>query len=114
MDSIPVSELKPGMVVINSVSDTFGQVLLEANTTITPEIIRMLRSWGVERVTVAPGEARTPAQSTVDMPHNEALKAALDDRFRLTRRDHPAIEAIFSFCLEYSLQRSLDRQYEAE
>ncbi|MES9857672.1 MAG: hypothetical protein ABW166_13870 [Sedimenticola sp.] len=107
INNLSVGDLKPGMVVASGVSNLSGQTLLQANTPVTPEIIRMLRSWGVEHVSVIPLEGSEPevAQSSTDTPHNQALRTALEQRFRLTQRDHPVIQAVFSSCLERALIR---------
>ncbi|MEJ1296504.1 MAG: hypothetical protein RPU64_13280 [Candidatus Sedimenticola sp. (ex Thyasira tokunagai)] len=108
MNNLTISDLKPGMVIAEGVFDTSGRILLEANTSITPDVVRTLRSWGIASVSIIPmeGVMQPVPESPADTPHSEILRAALEQRFSLTKRDHPAIQAIFSTCFEYALRRS--------
>ncbi len=56
MDNLSIDDLRPGMIVAERVSDPSGRILLEGHTPITPEVIRVLRSWGIQHIPILPQE----------------------------------------------------------
>lgn len=54
------------------------------------------------------GCGATAAQDSGDTPHSEELRAAIEQRFQLTQRDHPVIQAIFTACFEHAIRRAMD------
>ncbi len=89
------------MVLADDVTDIKGRLLLPKGKPIGPEHIRIFKIWGIPQVHVAgiPGETEAPAP-TIDPARLESVRRGLEDRFRLTDRNHPAIREIFSQALQ--------------
>jgi hypothetical protein len=88
MIRVNIVDLKPGMVLAQSVQNHQGVLLLDAGTKITKKNIRIFKSWGVIEVSVkgelnelkAAGE--TPVaevKDTVEMELKEKFSDVLDD-----------------------------------
>ena len=54
-----LSEIVPGMTLAKAVYDFHDVLLLNAGTELTPQTIRLLKSWGIHKVWV---DGHTPAQ----------------------------------------------------
>jgi hypothetical protein len=88
MIRVNIVDLKPGMVLAQSVQNHQGVLLLDAGTKITKKNIRIFKSWGVIEVSVK-GElnelkaaAETPVaevKDTVEMELKEKFSDVLDD-----------------------------------
>jgi hypothetical protein len=88
MIRVNVVDLKPGMVLAQSVHNHQGVLLLDARTKITKKNIRIFKSWGVIEVSVK-GElnelktaAETPAaevKDSVEMGLRAKFSDVLDD-----------------------------------
>jgi hypothetical protein len=88
MIRLNIVDLKPGMVLAQSVRNHQGVLLLDAGAKITKKNIRILKSWGVSDVSVA-GElnesknaAETPVagiKDTVEMELAAKFSDVLDD-----------------------------------
>ncbi len=88
MIRVNIVDLKPGMVLAQSVQNHQGVLLLDAGTKITKKNIRIFKSWGVIEVSVE-GElnelktaAETPVagvKDTVEMELKEKFSDVLDD-----------------------------------
>ena len=88
MIRINVVDLKPGMVLAQSVHNHQGVLLLESRTKITKKNIRIFKSWGVSEASIA-GElnesknaAETPVagiKDSVEMELEAKFSNVLDD-----------------------------------
>ena len=88
MIRVSVLDLKPGMVLAQSVHNHQGVLLLEARTKITKKNIRIFKSWGVVEVFVkgelnklkAVGETPVPrVKDAVEMELQARFADVLDD-----------------------------------
>ncbi|WP_428565812.1 MAG: HDOD domain-containing protein [Solidesulfovibrio sp. DCME] len=103
MAKVPIDELQPGLVLGADVCGKNGRMLLSAGTVLLPNHLRVLRIWGVSAVCLAPG-GEPPATAVPDAggeaaPSPNDVWQALDARFVLTDRAHPAVAALYGFCL---------------
>ena len=71
-----LSEIKPGMTLAKSVSDFHDVLLLKAGTELTPKTIRLLKSWGINRVWVAGQEA--PQNEARDEQHENQIRETVN------------------------------------
>ena len=88
MIRVNIVDLKPGMVLAQSVKNHQGVLLLDAGTKITKKNIRIFKSWGVIEVSVkgelnelnAAGETPVAGvKDTVEMELKEKFSNVLDD-----------------------------------
>ena len=88
MIRVSVLDLKPGMVLAQSVHNHQGVLLLDARTKITKKNIRIFKSWGVVEVFIkgeldklkTVGETPVPrAKDTVEMELQARFSDVLDD-----------------------------------
>ena len=102
MGSVRIRNLKTGMVLADDVKDIKGLLLLPKGRTIGPEHIRIFKIWGIPQVPVieSPHAADEPDAPALDPARLQAVRAALENRFRLTDRRHPAIQEIFAQTLQ--------------
>jgi len=89
-----LSELKPGMVLAKSVYDFHDVLLLKAGTELSPQNLRLLKAWGINKVWVA-GEGTPPPikrdarrekriQETVEKYLQAKFEGVLDDPIMVT------------------------------
>ncbi|MCU0561116.1 MAG: HDOD domain-containing protein [Desulfobacterales bacterium] len=101
MGSVRIKELKAGMVLADDVTDIKGRLLLPKGRPIGPDHIRIFKIWGVARVNVMGGPKECePAGQPIDPARLEAIRRALENRFRLTDRNHPVVQEIFAQALQ--------------
>ena len=89
-----LSEIKPGMTLAKSVYDFHDVLLLKAGTELTPKTMRLLKSWGINRVWVSGQEAQQNAtrderqakriQETVANYLQSKFDGVLDDPIMVT------------------------------
>ena len=88
MIRVNIVELKPGMVLAQSVQNHQGVLLLDAGTKITKKNIRIFKSWGVIEVSVEgalnelKNAGETPAaweKDTVEMELKAKFSDVMDD-----------------------------------
>lgn len=101
MGSVRIKELTPGMVLADDVTDIKGRLLLPKGKPVGPEHIRIFKIWGVSQVRAAgiAGENELP-ETAIDPARLESIRRELEERFRLTDRNHPAIREIFTQALQ--------------
>ncbi|MEA4855154.1 HDOD domain-containing protein [Solidesulfovibrio sp.] len=100
MARVNIDELRPGMVLGRDVCGKNGRMLLSAGTVLEPSHLRVLRIWGVSAVCLARGrEPATAAGAGETADGRERAREALAARFALTDRAHPAVAALYRFCL---------------
>ncbi len=95
MIHINVADLKPGMVLAQSVRNHQGVMLLAAGVKITKKNIRIFKSWGVIDVSIT---GRLDEFSVADeMPGtetNEAVKMELKEKFSDVLDDSVMVEIL--------------------
>ena len=93
MIRVNIADLKPGMVLAQSVRNHQGVMLLGAGTKITKKNIRIFKSWGVINVFVA-GELNE-LKATGEMPVAEAsetVEMELKEKFSDVMGDSVMVE----------------------
>jgi hypothetical protein len=92
--SLRLDELKPGMILAEPVYNQSGSVLLDKETSLTKRRIWMLKTWGVEKVSVkgsskeggkTPNETEPETQESIE----KELRAKFEDTL-----DNPVMEVI--------------------
>jgi len=96
MIHVGIEDLKPGMILEHPVKNHQGVLLLEARAKITKKNIRILKSWGVEEVTVK-GEVLRVNDSTFQ-PETQIVES---DEMQLKEKfsdvlDDPVMVEIFN------------------
>ena len=96
MIHVGIEDLKPGMILEHPVKNHQGVLLLEARAKITKKNIRILKSWGVEEVTVK-GEVLRVNDSTFQ-PESQIAES---DEMQLKEKfsdvlDDPVMVEIFN------------------
>ena len=93
MIRVNIADLKPGMVLAQSVQNHQGVLLLDAGTKITKKNIRIFKSWGVTDVFVA-GQLDEPgvAGEMTGTAANEAVKMELKEKFLDVMDDSVMVE----------------------
>jgi len=114
MIRVNIVDLKPGMVLAQSVQNTQGVLLLDAGTKITKKNIRIFKSWGVSEVSVG-GElnelktaGETPAAEVKDTVEME-LKAKFSDVL-----DDPVMAEIFNAARKQLMKDLPKNEHEKE
>ena len=93
MVRVNIADLKPGMVLAQSVRNYQGVMLLSAGTKITKKNIRIFKSWGVIDVSVAGelDELRTAGEIPV-AEANETVEMELKEKFSDVMADSVMVE----------------------
>ena len=114
MIRVNIVDLKPGMVLAQSVQNHQGVLLLDAGTKITKKNIRIFKSWGVIEVSVK-GElnesktaAETPVVEVKDTVEME-LKAKFSDVL-----DDPVMVIIFNAARKQLMKDLPETEHEKE
>ena len=114
MICVNIVDLKPGMVLAQSVQNQQGVLLLEAGTKITKKNIRIFKSWGVIEVFVG-GElnesktaGETPVAEVKDSVEKE-LKAKFSDVL-----DDPVMVEIFNAACKLLMKDLPKHEHEKE
>ncbi|MES9872311.1 MAG: hypothetical protein ABW146_04310 [Candidatus Sedimenticola sp. 6PFRAG7] len=108
MEETVITDLDDGMTFAQDVVDSQGRILIAKGTPVQQKHIRILKSWGIERVRIIPPGPSTKTQTVGNGSQSEfqrELQQMLDRRFMLTNREHPAIQAVYDICLEHALKR---------
>ena len=95
MVSLKLDELKPGMILAEPVRNQFGSLLLDKDTSLTKKRIWMLKTWGVDKVSVK-GKAKEGYKTTIEeteLKTKEAIEKELRAKFEDTT-DDPIMETI--------------------
>ena len=110
MASLDIDSLTPGMKIGKDVIEASGQILLRSGTEITEKHLRVLRSWGIQQVDIEgpkppDNEDTILARATPAML--AAAQASVDERFRHTAPDHPAIAELRRLAILAELRAQL-------
>ncbi len=94
MLSLKLDELKPGMILAEPVHNQSGSLLLDKEISLTKRRIWMLKTWGVDKVSVK-GRTTTDDKTTSEAEREtqESIEKELRDKFEDTI-DDPVMEII--------------------
>jgi hypothetical protein len=92
--SLKLDELKPGMILAEPVRNQSGSLLLDNDTSLTKKRIWMLKTWGVDKVSVK-GKPKEGGKATIEteLENKEAIEKELRAKFEDTI-DDPVMETI--------------------
>ena len=107
---LKIDELKPGMILAESVYNRSGSLLLEKNTSLTKRRIWMLKTWGIDKVSLEgkSKEGRNTTVSETELETKETIEKELRAKFEGTI-DDPVMEIIMKAAAR-QLQKSLSDQ----
>jgi hypothetical protein len=105
--SLKLDELKPGMILAEPVHNQSGSLLLDKEISLTKRRIWMLKTWGVDKVSVK-GRPTTGDKTTSEAEREtqESIEKELRDKFEDTI-DDPVMEIIMKAAAR-QLQKRLD------
>jgi hypothetical protein len=103
--SIPTDSLEPGMVLAEPVFNRRGQILLSQGSTISFRHITVLKTWGIESVSVDNGETET-RDPNFDKEIQKNALARIQKRL-LWHPQSPLEEEIIFLAVQQMVQRSL-------
>ena len=105
--SLKLDELKPGMILAEPVRNQSGSLLLDKDTSLTKKRIWMLKTWGVDKVSVK-GKAKEGGKTAIEteLENKEAIEKELRAKFEDTI-DDPVMETIMKAAAG-QLQKSLN------
>jgi len=106
MALIRISNIKPGQTVSTDVKDRSGRILLSANTELTDDNIKIIKSWGVVEIDIKGEVNDAVVDSNLTRVNPEQLQAIdleLSKRFRFLNKSHPFIHELFDVCLRRKL-----------
>jgi hypothetical protein len=103
--SIPIEALKTGKVLAAPVFNRAGQILLGKGVKISHRHLTILKTWGIQTVSVENGGAEAP----VPLPSGEILSRAQDriNKRLLWHPSSPLEEEIIHLAIRQTVQRSL-------
>ena len=103
---LKIDELKPGMILAESVYNRSGSLLLEKNTSLTKRRIWMLKTWGIDKVSLE-GKSKEGGNtvSETELETKETIERELRAKFEGTI-DDPVMEIIMKAAAR-QLQKSL-------
>lgn len=89
-------ELDTGMKLAADVHNLDGNLLFPAGTELSERQIEALMMWGVESVLIEGGQDDEEGIDLSQFSEGvvEQAQSAINDRYRLTKSSHPAIETI--------------------
>jgi len=103
---LKIDELKPGMILAEPVVNQSGSLLLEKDASLTKRRIWMLKTWGIDKVSVE-GRSKKEGKAAIEteLETKEAIEQELRAKFGGTIND-PVMEAIMKAAAR-QLQKSL-------
>ena len=114
MIELPVDELKPGMILAQSVRNHQGVLLLDAGTKITKKNIRIFQSWGVVEVSVAGELAESGAAGEIPVAEGkDSIEMELKEKFSDVL-DDPVMIEIFKAAKKQLMKHFLKIEHEKE
>lgn len=94
MIELKIDALKPGMVLARSVYNQQALLLLEKETALTKKRIWMLKTWGIDQVSVKGGDQKDEtAADEVELETHESIEKELQAKFADVL-DDPIMEEI--------------------
>lgn len=104
---VSIDAVEAGMELAADINDANGRLLLPAGTTLTDKHIRYFQMWGILQIDVVADGVVIDAEPVVDPALLSAAETALAPRFAHTDRRHPAVAALFAYCVAVHVSRSL-------
>ncbi len=104
MAIVRLKDLKPGMVLASHAMDPNGRLLLTVGEVITDKHIRTFKAWGISELDIKDSEE----ENTVVVDGAQDVKAEqvptqvseeVDELFRYTNRQHPAMKELIELCV---------------
>jgi hypothetical protein len=106
MIQLKIEDLKRGMILARSVYNQQDQLLLERGTSLTQKRIWMLKTWGINQVSVrGRGPKNKPSNNEDTFVTRESLEMELQAKF-VDVLDDPIMQEIMK-AAERQLQKSL-------
>jgi molybdopterin biosynthesis enzyme len=104
--SMKIDELKPGMILAEPVYNQSGSLLLDKDTSLTKRRIWMLKTWGVDKVSVK-GKPKEGGKTIIEteLETKETIEKELRAKFEDTI-DDPVMKIIMKAAAR-QLQKSL-------
>lgn len=103
---VSLENLRADMVLAADVVDSGGRLLLPNGTALTDKHLRYCQMWGVAEAEIVGNEGTEPASDPgVDPTLVAQAEAAIGLRFIHVDRDHPAIEPLFRYCVQFQLKK---------
>jgi hypothetical protein len=105
--SLKLDELKPGMILAEPIRNQSGSLLLDKDTSLTKKRIWMLKTWGVDKVSIK-GKPKEGGKTTIEteLETKETIEKELRAKFEDTI-DDPVMELIMKAAAR-QLQKSLN------
>lgn len=107
MRQLPLSQLKPGMVLAEEVRDRNGRLLLEAGVELGERHLRIFRIWGVLEVVVLPfadsaegAEGEADEEDGISAEMLAAVEQYQRTRFAHNDADNEIIRGLMALCVE--------------
>ncbi len=106
MVHLKIDALKPGMVLARSVYNQQDLLLIEKGTALTRKRIWMLKTWGIEQISVkGRGQKSESSEYTVEFETRESIEKELQAKFADVV-DDPVMQEIMK-AASRQLQKSL-------
>jgi hypothetical protein len=105
--SLKIDQLKPGMILSEPVHNQSGLLLLEKDASLTKRRIWMLKTWGIEKVSVK-GKSKADGNKTIveaELETSETIEKELQAKFADVI-DDPVMQEILK-AASRQLQKSL-------
>ncbi len=97
MLKLKLDKAEAGMVVTEDVKGPKGQVLLGKGVELAAKHIRILKTWGVQYITIEGGAEDGEKLNPTEIPSELIQQAGeeLQPRFQHSNLDHPIVEILF-------------------
>ncbi len=104
-----IDELKPGMILAEPVYNQSGSLLLEKDTSLTKKRIWMLKTWGIDKVSVK-GKPKESGKTAIEieLDAKETIEKELRAKFEDTI-DDPVMETIMKAAARQLLKSLRDK-----
>jgi hypothetical protein len=103
---VSLDNLRPDMLLAADIVDGTGRLLLPHGTSLTEKHLRYCQMWGVMEADVAGDEAPPVEEAeTADPVLIAEVEAALRPLFRHCDLGHPAVDALFKYCVQSRVRK---------
>jgi hypothetical protein len=100
-----LDQARENMLLARDVTDPNGRVLIKAGTRLTKRHIDALKAWGIPELKVRPPGSKGAGTARGD-EDLALLRRSLDARFAMANLSHPAVAALYRYCLERAVQQA--------
>ena len=100
-----LTQVKPGMVLSEDVQNFQGLLLLKAQTVLTDNNLKVLKSWGVTSVEID-GDMDENRQKISELPSDDKpdIESEMKERF-INCLDHPIMEEVMKVALKIKIEK---------